>query len=213
MSQRVIDLEQIVSPPIPWGTQGESGATILFLNIQDFLSAAPDGNAVCTFTRQDGHPYIHKFSIEKNNLFITLTQTDTQLIGKCEVQINWLTQGNRVVKSRNFKSFILPASAELPLPLTNESVAALDDLENYVNEAKDLLQKAQYTKQIIFCDELPLEGESQYLYLVSKNNGLYYWKDGWYLLNGTGGLGDYELVLGGDAAGPGTDNTVSGGDA
>ena len=108
MSQRVIDLAKRISPPLPWGNQGEAGATDLFLDISEFYMADPNGKAIVTFTRQDGHTYIHKFQLENKNLFITLTATDTQLVGKCEVQINWLSKGNRLTKSYNYKSFIIP---------------------------------------------------------------------------------------------------------
>lgn len=85
MSQRMIDLQKHVSPPIPWGTQGESGATILVLDISSYLAAYPDGAAITTFTRQDGKTYIHKNFISNETLLMELTQTDTFLVGKCEV--------------------------------------------------------------------------------------------------------------------------------
>ena len=173
MSQRVIDLAKRISPPLPWGNQGEAGATDLFLDISEFYMADPNGKAVVTFTRQDGHTYIHKFQLENKNLFITLTATDTQLVGKCEVQINWLSKGNRLTKSYNYKSFILPAASEKPFPLTEESVAALDNLQSYIEDAKKILEEAKLKKQIIFCDELPLEGLSEFVYLLSKDKGLY----------------------------------------
>lgn len=216
MSQRVIDLSKKISPPLPWGNQGEAGATELFLDISEFYMADPNGKAIVTFTRQDGHTYIHKFQLENKNLFITLTATDTQLVGKCEVQINWLSQGNRLTKSYNYKSFILPAASEKPFPLTEDSVVALDNLQSYIEDAKKILEEAKLKKQIIFCDELPLEGLSEFVYLLSKDKGLYYWSDGWYLLNpknSGGGLGDYDFVFGGDAEGPTNESQWIGGNA
>lgn len=216
MSQRVIDLAKRISPPLPWGNQGEAGATDLFLDISEFYMADPNGKAIVTFTRQDGHTYIHKFQLENKNLFITLTATDTQLVGKCEVQINWLSKGNRLTKSYNYKSFILPAASEKPFPLTEESVAALDNLQSYIEDAKKILEEAKLKKQIIFCDELPLEGLSEFVYLLSKDKGLYYWSDGWYLLNpksSGSGLGDYDFVFGGNAEGPTNESYWIGGTA
>lgn len=213
MSQRVIDLRKHVSPPIPWGTQGESGATVLVLDISDYIAAYPDGAAITTFTRQDGKTYIHQNLVSNEQILIELTQSDTFIVGKCEVQVNWVAKGNRIVKSESFRSFILPASAELPLPLTSDSIAALDDLQTYVEEAKELVSNATNISSVIFVDELPSEGKANTLYLLSANNGLYSFdKTGWNLLNGKGGLGDYEYVFGGSAE-MSNDNVVSGGDA
>lgn len=213
MSQRVIDLRKSVSPPTPWGVQGESGATILMLDISEYYSAYPDGAAITTFTRQDGKTYIHKNLVSNEQILIELTQYDTFIVGKCEVQVNWVVKGNRIVKSENFRSFILPSSAELPLPLTSESVAALDDLQSYVEEAKELVNNASNVSSVVFVDTLPSEGKANTLYLLSSNNGLYsYDRTGWNLLNGKGGLGDYESIMGGGAANF-SDNLLTGGTA
>lgn len=215
MSQRVIDLQKHISPPTPWGTQGESGATVLSLDISEFLAAYPDGAAITTFTRQDGKTYIHKNLISNETLLIILNQTDTFLVGKCEVQVNWVVEGNRIVKSENFKSFILPSSAELPLPLTTESVAALDDLKGYVEEAKEIVENAQNISSVIFVDSLPATGKPNTLYLLSTNNGLYSYdadKTAWSHLNEKSETSHYDFILGGGAAME-EENILGGGDA
>lgn len=208
---KIIDLSKVVRPPLAWGNQGENGATQLFLDISEFFAADHNGHAVVVFTRSDGKSYIHNFQIENEKLFITLSQTDTYLVGKCETQISWLSEKNRILKSLNFKSFIAPAASELPLPLTDESIEALDDLRGYVEEAKNLVESAKTTKQIIFCDALPTTGMSEFVYVLSSTNTMYYWANGaWHLLSGSGecDCDDPDFVYGGSASGPGDKNAV-----
>ena len=146
---RIIELAKMLKCH-SWGYQGENGATILVADISEFLSFNPDGKASVIFQRQDGHPYIHKFTITGKNLFIELNSTDTQQQGKCEVQISW-TQGNRILKKKSFQSFILPNSLNEDLPLTEESIVALDKLQEYVEEAKKLLEEAKLYETEILC--------------------------------------------------------------
>lgn len=185
-----------------WGYQGESGATTLVVEISDFLATNANGKPVVIFQRQDGHPYIHNFVLEKKNLFITLTSTDTQLVGKCEIQISWTTSGNRVVKKKNYRSFILPSALESDLPLTEESIAALDNLEQYVEEAKSLLENAQqYAQELVFTLVLPQEGEPNKLYVEQSSGKLFYW-DGTKFIpmtNTENNFIDYDTIHGGDA--------------
>lgn len=197
-----------------WGYQGENGATTLVVDIVDFLAANKKGTPVVVFQRKDGHPYIHNFQIEGENLFITLTQTDTQIIGKCEVSVSWAA-GNKILKKRNYTSFILPSAIEGDLPLTEESIAALDNLEKYVEEAKNLVEQAElYSQELIFVDTLPLEGETTKLYVEKTTGKLYFW-NGTEFVAMTGGSSqpeDYDFVSGGDAFGR-YESTMSGGSA
>ena len=172
---RVIDLSKMPECT-SWGYQGESGATILVADTTEFANAYPNGKPNVIFQRQDGHPYIHKFTTVGENLFIELNSTDTQQQGKCEVQISWIASGNRIMKKNIYRSFILPADLEGDLPLTEESIMMLDQLENYVDEAKELLSKAQqYASELVFVDVLPEEGEQNKLYISKDTNGLYFW--------------------------------------
>ena len=159
-----------------WGFQGESGATILIADISEFAVQYPAGKPNVIFQRQDGHPYIHNFIFSGENLLIELNSTDTQQQGKCEVQISWIASGNRVMKRNIYRSFILPADLEGDLPLTEESIMMLDQLESYVDEAKELLTEAQqYASELVFVDVLPEEGEQNKLYISKDTNGLYFW--------------------------------------
>ena len=72
---RIINLDSL-KECTSWGRQNENNATTLIVNIEDFLVTG-DGKAVVFFQRQDGHPYIHNFVIDKENLFLTLNNTDT----------------------------------------------------------------------------------------------------------------------------------------
>lgn len=172
---RIIDLTKMPECT-HWGYQGESGATILVADVSDFLAAFPNGQPNVIFQRQDGHPYVHNFKTTGENLFIELNSTDTQQQGKCEVQISWIAKGNRVLKKQIYRSFILPGNLEDDLPLTNESIVALDNLKEYVEEARKILEEAkQYSAELIFVDSLPENGENGKLYVTKNTNGLYFW--------------------------------------
>ena len=69
---RIIELDK-QKECMSWGIQGESGATTLVVDISDFNAIASNGKPVVIFQRQDGHPYVHNFSIDGKNLFITLS--------------------------------------------------------------------------------------------------------------------------------------------
>ena len=181
---RVIDLAKMPECT-SWGYQGESGATILVADVGEFMSIYPVGQANVIFQRQDGHPYMHKFSTVGENLFIELNSTDTQQQGKCEVQISWIAEGNRVLKKKIYRSYILPGSLEGDLPLTNDSIVALDSLQEYVEQAKTLLEEAkQYAAELVFVDEMPADGEIGKLYIQKDTSSLYFWNgDVFMLLN------------------------------
>lgn len=199
---RLIDLDA-QKECASWGIQGESGATTLIVDLTSFLAIDTNGKAAVVFQRQDGHPYIHKFIQEGKNLFITLTQTDTQLVGKCELQVNWLGAGNRIVKSKLYRSFITPNALEGDLPLTEESIAALDNLEQYVEEAKDLLENAQqYAQELVFVATLPEKGDPNKLYVEQTEGKLYWWNGEKFVpMGGNSGpsILDYDAIIGGDA--------------
>ena len=172
---RIIDLSKMPECS-SWGYQGENGATILLANIEEFIAQYPTGQANVIFQRQDGHPYIHKFVTSGENLLIELNSTDTQQQGKCEVQISWVVKGNRILKKKIYRSFILPGNLEGDLPLTNNSIAALDQLQEYVEQAKEILEEAkQYAAELIFVDKMPEIGEIGKLYIQENTNSLYFW--------------------------------------
>lgn len=171
---RIIELDK-QKECVSWGIQGESGATTLVVDISDFNAIASNGKPVVIFQRQDGHPYVHNFSIDGKNLFITLSQTDTQIIGKCEVSISWAIK-QQIIKKKNYCSFILPSALEEDLPLTEEAIAALDDLQSYVEEAKELVANAQqFAAELIFVDTLPEQGDTTKLYIENTTSQLYRW--------------------------------------
>ena len=170
---RIIQLDKLKECE-DWGKQGENGATTLVVQINDFL-AFQDGRPIVFFQRKDGHPYVHNFIIDGENLFISLSSIDTQIIGKCELQINWVGKNNVVKKKKVYSSFILPNKLEENLPLTEESIMALDNLKEYVEEAKALLTNIEKaSKDVYFVDALPPNGEEEKIY-ITKDNKTYYW--------------------------------------
>ena len=181
---RLIELEN-QKQCASWGYQGESGATILIASISEFVTQYPTGKPNVIFQRHDGHPYMHKFILSGENLLIELNSTDTQQQGKCEVQISWIVSGNKVMKKKIYSSYILPGDLEGDLPLTDESILALDNLEAYVEEAKLLLNEAkQYAAELVFVEALPEVGDNTKLYIDKATSSMYYWSgDAFMLLN------------------------------
>lgn len=206
---RIIELDK-QKECMSWGIQGESGATTLVVDISDFNATSSNGKPIVIFQRQDGHPYIHNFSTDGKNLFITLSQTDTQIIGKCEVSISWAV-GQQIMKKKNYRSFILPSALEEDLPLTEEAIAALDDLQSYVEEAKELVANAQqFAAELVFVDTLPEQGDTTKLYIENTTSRLYRW-------NGTAFVSmtsqpQYDVIFGGIADAK-YDELFQGGDA
>lgn len=199
MPARIIDLST-QKECVSWGFQGENGATILVANIGEVAGRYPDGKPNVIFQRHDGHPYIHNFIIEGKNLFIELNSTDTQIIGKCEVQISWVAQGNRVVRVNSYRSFILPSKLEDDLPLTHESIVALDDLKSYVEEAKNLVSEAQNkTTELDFVSSLPAVGQSGRLYIDKSTSLIYFWDDDHFVALSSHYDEEFTLLCGGDA--------------
>ena len=108
------------------------------------------------------------------------------------------------MKKQIFTSFILPGALEESLPLTPESVAALDNLQQYVEEAKQLLEQANtYAAEIIFVDEMPADGKSGKLYIEKNTNSMYIWDgEAFIQLNNESPVYDEEIIFGGDAFTP-----------
>lgn len=172
---RIIQLDKLKECE-DWGKQGENNATTLVIDINDFL-AFQEGYPVVIFQRKDGHPYIHNFIIDGENLFISLSSIDTQIIGKCELQINWVGKNSSIKKKKVYSSFILPNKLEEDLPLTEESIMALDNLKNYVEEAKTLLTNIEKaSKDVYFVQALPPNGEEEKIY-ITKDSKTYYWHE------------------------------------
>lgn len=89
------------------------------------------------------------------------------------------------MKKKIYSSYILPGALEGDLPLTNESILALDNLEAYVEEAKLLLSEAQqYAAELVFVETLPEVGDNTKLYIDKTTSSIYYWSgDAFMLLN------------------------------
>ena len=206
---RIIELDK-QKECMSWGIQGESGATTLVVDINDFNAAASNGKPVVIFQRQDGHPYIHNFSTDGKNLFITLSQTDTQIIGKCEVSISWAV-GQRIIKKKNYRSFILPSALEEDVPRTEEAIAALDDLQSYVEKAKELVANAQqFAAELIFVDTVPEQGDATKLYIENTTSQLYRWNGSTFVPMTS--KPQYDVIFGGIADAK-YDELLQGGDA
>ena len=115
------------------------------------------------------------------------------------MQINWVIN-DIIVKKKNYYSFILPNALEENLPLTEESILALDNLKSYVDEAKNLLTNIEnQTIEIFFIDELPEEGIENKIYINKQTNKIYYWSKGNFIQISSSGNTDFDILFGGNA--------------
>ena len=94
----------------------------------------------------------------------------------------------------------MPPNLEGDLPLTKESIIALDNLKEYVESAKKLVEEAEdYAAELNFVNSLPPTGESARLYIEKDTNALYYWDEEKFIQLSSSNTSTPEVIFGGDA--------------
>lgn len=228
---------RIISPgsqkrPLSWGLQGEHNATQLQLDVRQFLAAWPDGTPALMVTRQDGHPYLLDKSqwvldIPTTNIIATLSNRETELLGRIELVVSWSRTDGSIAKSQSYLGFISGNPTSSSLPLTPSVIEALDDLKEAGKRAEDAAKAAAsaaeraeeaaasvdekisnedgliYTK-VLTALELPSVGRTNRLYVETSTSKLWIWDDAKlaYVCVGTGTAGssiDPDVIYGGDA--------------
>lgn len=228
---------RIISPgsqkrPLSWGLQGEHNATQLQLDVRQFLAAWPDGTPALMVTRQDGHPYLLDKSqwvldIPTTNIIATLSNRETELLGRIELVVSWSRTDGSIAKSQSYLGFISGNPTSSSLPLTPSVIEALDDLKEAGNRAAEAAKAAAsaaeraeeaaasmdekisnedgliYTK-VLTALELPSVGRTNRLYIETSTSKLWIWDDTKlaYVCVGTGTAGssiDPDVIYGGDA--------------
>lgn len=228
---------RIISPgsqkrPLSWGLQGEHNATQLQLDVRQFLAAWPDGTPALLITRQDGHPYLLDKSqwvldIPTTNIVATLSNRETELLGRIELVVSWSRADGSIAKSQSYLGFISGNPTSSSLPLTPSVIEALDNLaavaaraESAAADAATSAEKAAesaatisdlvgdednltYTK-VLTALELPSVGRINRLYVETSTSKLWIWDDVKlaYVCVGTGTAGssiDPDVICGGDA--------------
>lgn len=228
---------RIISPgsqkrPLSWGLQGEHNATQLQLDVRQFLAAWPDGTPALMVTRQDGHPYLLDKSqwvldIPTTNIIATLSNRETELLGRIELVVSWSRTDGSIAKSQSYLGFISGNPTSSSLPLTPSVIEALDDLKEAGNRAAEAAKAAAsaaeraeeaaasvdekisnedgliYTK-VLTALELPSVGRTNRLYIETSTSKLWIWDDTKlaYVCVGTGTAGssiDPDVIYGGGA--------------
>ena len=222
---------RIISPgsqkrPLSWGLQGEHNATQLQLDVRQFLAAWPDGTPALMVTRQDGHPYLldksqWQLDIPTTNIVATLSNRETELLGRIELVVSWSRADGSIAKSQSYLGFISGNPTSSSLPLTPSVIEALDDLkaageraEAAATAAASVAERAEaaaasvisdednltYTK-VLTALELPSVGRVNRLYVETSTSKLWIWDDVKlaYVCVGTGPSIDPDVICGGDA--------------
>lgn len=228
---------RIISPgsqkrPLSWGLQGEHNATQLQLDVRTFLAAWPDGTPALMVTRQDGHPYLldksqWQLDIPTTNIVATLSNRETELLGRIELVVSWSRVDGSIAKSQSYLGFISGNPTSTSLPLTPSVIEALDDLKAAGERASAAASAAEaaaekaaksaatisdlvgdednltYTK-VLTALELPSIGRANRLYIETSTSKLWIWDSAKlaYVCVGTGTAGssiDPDVIYGGDA--------------
>lgn len=228
---------RIISPgsqkrPLSWGLQGEHNATQLQLDVRQFLAAWPDGTPALMVTRQDGHPYLLDKSqwvldVPTTNIVATLSNRETELLGRIELVISWSRTDGSIAKSQSYLGFISGNPTSSSLPLTPSVIEALDDLKAAGKTAAEAAERAEaaakraekaaasvdekianedglvYTK-VLTALELPSVGKVNRLYVETSTSKLWIWDETalkYVCVSGNGGgtTPEFDIIYGGDA--------------
>lgn len=223
---------RIISPssskrPLSWGLQGEHNATQLQLDVRPFLSAWPDGTPAILVTRQDGHPYLLDrqqwvLDIPTTNIVATLSNRETELLGRIELVVSWSRSDGSIAKSQSYLGFISGNPTASSLPLTPSVIEALDDLQKAGKTAAEAAERAEtaaekaesaastivgdedglsYTKVLTALD-LPSVGRPNRLYVETSTSKLWIWDDNalmYVCVSGGSSAADPDVIYGGDA--------------
>lgn len=228
---------RVISPgaqkrPLSWGLQGEHNATQLQLDVRQFLAAWPDGTPALMVTRQDGHPYLLDKSqwvldVPTTNIVATLSNRETELLGRIELVISWSRTDGSIAKSQSYLGFISGNPTSSSLPLTPSVIEALDDLKAAGKTAAEAAERAEaaakraeeaaasvdekianedglvYTK-VLTALELPSVGKVNRLYVETSTSKLWIWDETalkYVCVSGSGGgtTPEFDIIYGGNA--------------
>lgn len=165
--------------------------------------------------------------IPTTNIVATLSNRETELLGRIELVVSWSRADGSIAKSQSYLGFISGNPTSSSLPLTPSVIEALDDLkaageraEAAAIAAASAAERAEaaaasvdekiadednltYTK-VLTALELPSVGRANRLYVETSTSKLWIWDDVKlaYVCVGTGTAGssiDPDVIYGGDA--------------
>lgn len=153
--------------------------------------------------------------IPTTNIVATLSNRETELLGRIELVVSWSRADGSIAKSQSYLGFISGNPTSSSLPLTPSVIEALDDLKAAGERAEAAATRAEeaaasvdednltYTK-VLTALELPSVGRANRLYVETSTSKLWIWDDAKlaYVCVGTGTAGssiDPDVICGGDA--------------
>lgn len=165
--------------------------------------------------------------IPTTNIVATLSNRETELLGRIELVVSWSRADGSIAKSQSYLGFISGNPTSSSLPLTPSVIEALDDLKAAGERAEAAAERATaaasaaeeaaasvdekianedglvYTK-VLTALELPSVGKTNRLYVETSTSKLWIWDDVKlaYVCVGTGTPGssiDPDIICGGDA--------------
>lgn len=176
-------------------------------------------------TRQDGHPYLLNKSqwvldVPTTNIVATLSNRETELLGRIELVISWSRTDGSIAKSQSYLGFISGNPTSSSLPLTPSVIEALDDLKAAGERAEAAAKRAEeaaasvdekiadedglvYTK-VLTALELPSVGKVNRLYVETSTSKLWIWDETalkYVCVSGSGGgtTPEFDIIYGGNA--------------
>lgn len=176
-------------------------------------------------TRQDGHPYLLERSqwvldIPTTNIVATLSNRETELLGRIELVVSWSRTDGSIAKSQSYLGFISGNPTSSSLPLTPSVIEALDDLKAAGERAEAAAKRAEeaaasvdekianedglvYTK-VLTALELPSVGKVNRLYVETSTSKLWIWDETalkYVCVSGSGGgtTPEFNIIYGGNA--------------
>lgn len=176
-------------------------------------------------TRQDGHPYLLDKSqwvldVPTTNIVATLSNRETELLGRIELVISWSRTDGSIAKSQSYLGFISGNPTSSSLPLTPSVIEALDDLKAAGERAEAAAKRAEeaaasvdekianedglmYTK-VLTALELPSVGKVNRLYVETSTSKLWIWDETalkYVCVSGSGGgtTPEFDIIYGGNA--------------
>ena len=167
--------------------------------------------------------------IPTTNIVATLSNRETELLGRIELVVSWSRADGSIAKSQSYLGFISGNPTSSSLPLTPSVIEALDDLKaageraeaaataaaSAASAAASAAERAEeaaakiadedglvYTK-VLTALELPSVGKINRLYVETSTSKLWIWDETalkYVCVSGGGTTPEFDIIYGGDAS-------------
>lgn len=159
--------------------------------------------------------------IPTTNIVATLSNRETELLGRIELVVSWSRADGSIAKSQSYLGFISGNPTSSSLPLTPSVIEALDDLKAAGKTAAEAAERAEaaakraeeaaasvadedglvYTK-VLTALELPSVGKVNRLYVETSTSNLWIWDETalkYVCVSGGGTTPEFNIIYGGNA--------------